>query len=395
MHLACAFILSLMSCRSPAPRAEIAIPVADRFVNPPAGDSLALGNMGIAQWDSLVNAAIRANGSSPGVFTANLKDRFDACYTLGYLTPSSIRTDSTYPLIIYLHGGTGSSLTTKGEKAYEMLRPLADTFSLFLASPSANRSAPWWSPAGIDRVLQTLRFMTMHYPINPDKIFLAGVSDGATGCWAMANTIPSPFAGFIAVSGFGGMLQSIAMPLVPSNIMQRPIYNVNAGKDRIYDIVEVNRFLDWCVNQGMRVERKVYPDELHGFDYRNKEFGTIANYIRTWSKPGDIRGVNWTPVPGFPNCADNIVGFSPDQSKQSRHLTAFWKNDTLEISSEGFKETVLSFPNIVKDKIPVRINGGRTRLIPALAMDAQLSYRLMMHAGFPVVSRSSCYRILF
>jgi pimeloyl-ACP methyl ester carboxylesterase len=276
-----------------------------------------------------------------------------------------------------------------------MLKPLADTFSLFLASPSANRSTPWWSPAGIGRILQTLRFMALHYPINPDKVFLAGVSDGATGCWAAANTIPAPFAGFIAVSGFGGMLPGVAMPLLPSNIMQRPIYNVNAGRDRIYSIVEVNKFLDWCIERGVRVERKEYPDELHGFDYRSKEFGTLAGYIRTWSRTSDTRGVNWTAMPGFPNCPDHLVGYTTDNSSRTPHIIGFVKNDTLEITSEGLREAVLTFKDINKKKILVRINKQRPRCVRALPLDARLSYRLMMHACFPVVLPSACYRIIF
>ena len=347
------------------------------------------------QWDSLACHAVRANALTLGVFTTILRDSSDVEYTLGYTTPSTIRTDTAYPLIIYLHGGNGSPLSTKGEKAYDMLLPLADTFNLFLASPSANRFAPWWSPSGIGRILQTLRFMTLHYPINPDKVFLAGVSDGATGCYVAANTIPSPFAGFIAVSGFGGMLPALGMTPIPSNIMQRPIYNVNAGKDRIYDIAQVNKFLDWLVGQGVSVERKEYPDELHGFDYRDKEFGTIARYIRTWSKPSDKRQVNWTEVAGFPNCADNLIGFTPDNASPSRHITAFWKDDTLMISAEGLREAIVSFPDIDKETIAIRINKKQSRTIHALPGNAQLSYRLMMHSCFPIVKHSTCYRIQF
>jgi pimeloyl-ACP methyl ester carboxylesterase len=347
------------------------------------------------QWDSLACRAVRMSTLKSGVFATILKDSSDVEYTLGYTTPSAIRTDTTYPLIIYLHGGNGSPLSTKGEKAYDMLLPLADTFNLFLASPSANRFSPWWSPSGIGRILQTLRFMTLHYPINPDKVFLAGVSDGATGCYAAANTIPSPFAGFIAVSGFGGMLPAVGMTLIPSNIMQRPIYNVNAGKDRIYDIAQVNKFLDWLVDQGVPVERKEYPDELHGFDYRAKEFGTIARYIRTWSKPKDKPSVNWTTVAEFPNCADNLIGFIPDNSSSSRHITAFWKTDTLAINAAGLREAVLSFPSIDKETIVIRMSNKQVRSIHALPGNTPLSFGLMMHSCFPVVSHAACYRIQF
>jgi hypothetical protein len=347
------------------------------------------------QWDTLARRAVAASTLKSGVFTTILRDSSDVEYTLGYTTPSTLRADTTYPLIIYLHGGNGSPLSTKGEKAYDMLLPLADTFNLFLASPSANRFSPWWSPSGIGRILQTLRFMALHYPINPNKVFLAGVSDGATGCYVAANAIPCPFAGFIAVSGFGGMLPSIGMTLIPSNIMQRPIYNINAGKDRIYDIAQVNKFLDWLVGEGVPVERKEYPEELHGFDYRAKEFGTIAHYIRTWSKPSDKPQVNWTEVAKFPNCADNLIGFIPDDASSSRHITAFWKTDTLVINSEGLREAVLSFPNINKETIVIRINKKQARSIRALPGNTPLSFGLMMHSCFPVVSHAACYRIQF
>ncbi len=326
------------------------------------------------------------------MYATVLTDSFGADYTVGYATPAAFRADTAYPLILYLHGGTGSSLTTKGEKAYDMLMPLADSFSLFLASPSASRSAPWWSPAGMSRVLQTLRFMTLRYPVDPGKVILAGVSDGAAGCYGAANTISSPFAGFIAVSGFGGMLPHFGMRLFPGNIMQRPVYNVNAGKDRIYDINEVNRFLDWLNENGARVERKEYADEMHGFDYRKKEFGAFANYIRTWSKPV-ARGINWTLVRGFPCCADNLLDCTPDAASDAPHVDAFWKNDTLQMNSKGVREVVVSFPGVTKPFIVVRINKGKTKKIKALPFDPLLALRLMLHNCSPKPQPAAVYRI--
>jgi pimeloyl-ACP methyl ester carboxylesterase len=388
--------LTWLSCRSHVTSANFTIAdVVTSFIAPDSGYCSKIAGFGPGQWDSLVGKAVAASVFSPGEYSTVLKDSFSNDFTLGYLTPPAIRQDTAYPLIIYLHGGTGSPLSTKGEKAFDMLRPLADTFALFLASPSANRSSPWWSPAGISRVLQTLRFMAMHYPVNPRKVFLAGVSDGATGCWAMANTAPSPFAGFIAVSGFGGMLPGIAMPLVPTNIMQRPVYNVNAGKDRIYNIAEVNKFLDWMVEKGARIERKEYPEELHGFDYRSREFGPLAGIIRSWSRPENEQGCNWTTVPGFPNSADNIISFTLDHASQSGRISSFWKNDTLDISVEGLREAVVSFPKIDRERIAVRINKNNTRLVGAMRADGCSAYRWMLHACFPAVARSACYRIQF
>lgn len=356
-------------------------------------DSLAAFKIPQGQWDSLVVATKEAAVSSSGAFSTVLIDSSNVSFTLGWKTPQAIRRDTLYPLIIYLHGGIGSTLTTKGEKAYEMLLPLADTFSLFLASPSGNRYAPWWSAAGLYRIMQTLRYMALHYPINPDKVFLAGVSDGATGCYAVANTMCGPFAGFIAVSGFGGMLPQVGMRLYPFNLMQRPIYNVNAGKDRIYSIDEVNRFLGWLINNGVSVERKEYPDEQHGFDYRQKEFGTIATLIRTWSKPKDKRSLSWIFSPDIPNSPDNIISWKLSKKPSIPQVNAFWRNDTLQIKSQDIAELLICIPGLNRDHIFVCMNNQKIEKIPKLFASAVLSYEKMVHDGFPYSFPAAFYRI--
>ena len=224
-----------VDCQKPAGPPCTATEVCDYFVNPTPARYAALGSCSAPAAGTLDGAirSMRSQSAAGDMLGEWLTDSAQQPYRVGFSTPRRVAADTTYPLIIYLHGGTGSERNDKGDSAFTMLKDLADTFRLFLASPSANRYTPWWSPAGLSRVLQTLRFMTLHYPVNPDKVFLAGVSDGATGCYAAANTIPGPFAGFIAISGFGGMLPQVGMELVPGNLMQRPIYNVNAGLDRI------------------------------------------------------------------------------------------------------------------------------------------------------------------
>jgi hypothetical protein len=277
--------------------------------------------------------------SPVGKCTATLIDTTATSYSIGYSTPKQIRADSTYPLIIYLHGGTGTEVNTKGELAFEMLSPLSDSMQLFLVSPSANKFARWWSPSGLSRILQTLRFMTLHYPIDSRKIFLAGVSDGATGCWAAANTISGPFAGFFAISGYAGILPASGMELYPENLMQRPIYNINAGQDHLYPIGTVNQFLDYMTQSGIQVIRKVYPDEQHGFDYRNQEWSTMCNYIKQWSRPS-FDGFRWNFVNGYPNFPANLLQWnSLDTDKKM--VGYYYDSDTLKIQSKGLSSIII------------------------------------------------------
>ena len=329
-----------------------------------------------------------------GDVRVRLTDSTGTVYGLGLRTPGAIRTDTVYPLIIYLHGGIGAKRNDKGDSAFLMLGALADSFSLFLASPSANRFAPWWSPAGLSRILQTLRYITLHYPVNPKKVFLAGVSDGATGCYAAANTINTPFAGFFAVSGFGGMLPAAGMKLVPANLSLRPIYNVNAGRDHIYPIELVKQFIADLRQRGVNIIEKVYDEEAHGFDYRAKEMGTLANYIRTWSRPSSPNTA-WTFVQGFPNLPDHIINWR--YSGEEAFIRAWWRHDTLIIRTQGLASFTAAFATTPShDKIICRFPAqkNRTRKIAPATSSWPFELLLMQNRCVPEYAPAQFYTIV-
>jgi len=215
-----------------------------------------------------------------------LSDSDGTPYTLGIGLPNRFERGRAYPLIVYLHGGIGTEVSDKGARAWEMLGGLRDCVDVLLASPSGNRFAPWWTPRGMSRVARAVEYMGVMYAVDSAKVFLAGVSDGATGCYAVAST-PSasrPFAGFFAISGFGGMLPDLGVRLSPENMRGRPIYNIQGGQDKLYPITLVNGFIDYLQKNGVPVTSKVYPEEGHGFDYREQEFQELARLIGEWAR---------------------------------------------------------------------------------------------------------------
>jgi acetyl esterase/lipase len=360
------------------------------FTNPTTAVTSELASIPLDTIDSFVRD-IRKESVS-GSLVDSLTDSAGAVYVLGFCTPKKIRPDTLYPLVLYLHGGTGTQVNTKGEKAYEMLLPLADSMQLFLASPSASRDARWWDATGLYRILQTVRYMTMHYPIDQDKIFLSGVSDGATGCWAAANSINGPFAGFFAISGFGGMLPSIGMELFPENIRQRPIYSVNAGKDRLYSLDMVNQFLDYIVSKGVPVIRKTYPDEEHGFDYRAKEFGTLCGLLRTWKRPSNNQ-VIWTFSPGVPNRPQDIVNWTISDVANNRYVNGVFSGDTLAIVTQGISSITLDIPSSY-DYIYAKTKTSSPKKVTSTT-NSFLQLQSMIMRSTPINQSSHYFKITF
>jgi hypothetical protein len=364
---------------------------ADWFVNPTQQTLRLMAGLHLSssQWDTVIARARAGNAGPAGEAAVVLNDSAGAGHTLGYATPASFRTDAVYPLIIYLHGGIGGAKPDKGARAWDMLGALRDTLPLFLASPTATREAPWWAPQGIGRILQSLRYMTLHFPIDRDRIFLAGVSDGAVGCYAAANSLCKPFAGFIAISGFGGMLQQYKIPICPGNLMQRPMYTIYAGNDRIYPASLQHQFLDWLDSNGVSVQRSFYPDENHGFDYRDKEYGRLANIIRTWKRQPRA-GLSWTFIPGYPQLPDNLLAWEyVDKVNALPSVSGFWRDDTLIVQSSLLRS--IDVMTAKRGRLWFRANGHPAKR--AGGMNARESFFAVMQSEcFPEMPRMSVIR---
>ncbi|MFP4162344.1 MAG: hypothetical protein ACLFQB_00695 [Chitinispirillaceae bacterium] len=263
-----------------------------------------------------------------------LNDSDGVSYSLGIGFPANLSPDKPHPLVIYLHGGVKTDVSTKGRYAYKMLNGLKDSMDLILASPSANNFAPWWSDRGLKRILQTIRYISLHYKIDSRKIFLAGVSDGATGCYAAANSINGPFAGFFAISGYGGILPHLGTKLSLANLKKRPIYNIQGGKDRLYPLHVVNRFLDFLEEKDVHITRKVHPEEDHGFDYRKKEFPKLTQLIRSWSRPNE-NGFEWEVINGVINAPNQLIGYELTDENRKATVRAELEKDTFNIDSRN------------------------------------------------------------
>lgn len=360
------------------------------YLNPDTRISKSLAFIASSAFDSLRN--VFREKSCTGQVTDTLLDSSGISYVCGLRTPANFDKKSLYPMVIYLHGGTGTELNNKGENAYEMLLPLADSMAIFLASPSANRDARWWSPDGFYRILQTVRYMSLHYPIDPDRIFLAGVSDGATACWAVANCASSPFAGFFAISGFGGMLPSLGIELHTQNLTSRPIYNINAGNDRLYPLEAVNQFLDYIESKQVPVIRKVYPEENHGFAYRDQEFGTLCTFLRTWKKPS-FTGFSWTFTPGLPNKPPFILKWEIDGVYDKRYIIGTVQHDTLVVQARGISNITIRIPEDAKIGTIRAVDGSARRAPPGETAEFEL--QAMLEMCVPVRQNSSYYHVKF
>jgi len=234
---------------------------------------------------------------------ASLNDPDGTKWGLGFSplpSPTTSGTPHKRPLLIYLHGGLKGAEWDKGIEAWKMFSFLQDSLDIQLASPTATRSTPWWSPRGIDRILQTIRFMQLHAPIDMDRIFLAGVSDGATGSFAAANYIGGCFAGIIPICGFGPMLSQFDIELWPQNMASTRMLIFQATEDRLFPIEITRRFATQLGAPPTSASYVEMQGARHGFEFKSQVSDTIISFISNHTRKHYVGAVTLTLNPPYP-----------------------------------------------------------------------------------------------
>jgi predicted peptidase len=118
------------------------------------------------------------------------------------MTPGR-RDHALLPLIVFLHGdwqdGTDneSQLAGHGNGSFELVdRARDEGIPLVYIAPQT--TGAYWPP---DRVVAVVRDALARWPIDPRRVVLTGISDGATGVWDALKAYPACFAAGVPMSG--------------------------------------------------------------------------------------------------------------------------------------------------------------------------------------------------
>jgi predicted peptidase len=109
----------------------------------------------------------------------------------------------SWPVVLFLHGA-GEAGTDGVQQTEVGLGPLLHThperFPAVVVFPQATRSEVWLGPAA-RMATGALDQTIAEFGGDPDRIYLAGLSMGAYGCWVLAFEHPERYAAIVSVAG--------------------------------------------------------------------------------------------------------------------------------------------------------------------------------------------------
>jgi predicted esterase len=121
--------------------------------------------------------------------------------------PESARPDTPLPLVVAFHGAGGDENMFMEGYGAGLIRRLAETYGVLVASPFTNAFAGPGGPALFQRMLEIL---TAEYPLDPGRIYLLGHSMGAGVVNRLCAERPNRIAAAACLSGFQGFADSVA-----------------------------------------------------------------------------------------------------------------------------------------------------------------------------------------
>src|SRR5262245_5438858 len=150
-------------------------------------------------------------------------------YDLALSIPLTYQMTKGYGLVVCLHGAgfTGKAYLERWQSR------LGEDY--VLACPTTPMGT-WFTRDAEELVLATIRSVQRRYHIDPDRIFLTGMSNGGIGAWVIGMHDAPIFAG---IAPMAGGLDRVLMPFL-ANLRSTPIDIIHGSKDQMTP-VELSR----------------------------------------------------------------------------------------------------------------------------------------------------------
>jgi poly(3-hydroxybutyrate) depolymerase len=187
----------------------------------------------------------------------------DTAFPYTVEVPASYEPTKKYQVRVQLHGGVGrpdAAPRTGGIGA------LAGAEQIYVL-PTAWAGAEWWTDRQVTNLRAILDRVKRTYNVDENRVVLSGVSDGGTSTYYMAMRETTPFAAFLPLNGTLAVLRNRSMrvdgELSPNNLLDKPLFIVNGGRDPLYPAAEVEPFIEHLSRGGVEIKYLPQPNAVH------------------------------------------------------------------------------------------------------------------------------------
>lgn len=189
----------------------------------------------------------------PLAFRGQVTRTVGAKYLL-YLPEGYGQKKTTWPLVLFLHGSGERGDDPEMVKRHGPPRLVAEgrQFPFILVSPQCPEDRRW----DVDTLGALLDQLSATCDVDPDRVYVTGLSMGGFGTWAMAQRWPDRFAAIAPVCGGGD-------PEKARDIARLPIWVFHGVRDTVVPIASSEAMVMNLREYGSPVRFTAYPETGH------------------------------------------------------------------------------------------------------------------------------------
>jgi predicted peptidase len=178
----------------------------------------------------------------------------------GWFVPSQQKAGQLYPLVLYLHG-SGDTLSRDN---YWYKESIQKENPLFVLAPKCvNRNQGWgnsWDTSHTPEMRKTLALvdsLVRKFPIDPNRLYIYGISMGGFGVFSVLQKNPGKFAAAYAICG-GSDTKAVLQ------IMKTPLWIFHGDADDIVPVHLSRDIYNEVLKRGGKLTRYTeYPGVKH------------------------------------------------------------------------------------------------------------------------------------
>ena len=218
---------------SPAPVPDSFAPLLWKYLDTADGDEadrllqilLSRPDVSLASVTQILEADRSYENQAMGVLPEERVTIRGRVYALSLAIPASYRPSNAFGLVVCLHGAgfTGAEYLERWQAR------LGEEY--LLACPTYPAGA-WFTRRAEELVLASIQHVRSLYHVDPDRIFLTGMSNGGIGAWLIGMHHAPLFAG---IAPMAGGLDDVLMPFL-ANLRNTPVYMIHGTRDQVMPV---------------------------------------------------------------------------------------------------------------------------------------------------------------
>lgn len=230
--------------------------------------------------------AVMGAGQTEQKLNTKIAKEVEIGYLL-YLPKGYGEKDRKWPLMLFLHGAGERGDNLELVKVHGPAKRIEQgkDYPFIVVSPQCP-SGQWWTEKA-DVLMALLDEIEAKYAVDPDRIYLTGLSMGGFGTWTLACRHPERFAAIAPICGGGEWFLADRLKSVP-------VWAFHGAKDSVVPLALSETMVQAVERAGGRAKLTVYPEANHDswtVTYDNPElYDWLLSHRATRSKPSVASG---------------------------------------------------------------------------------------------------------